>query len=116
MGRTAVIAIGVNVRPGGPYRRMTNKQWDEFREGVFDAVVTTFGADSIVAHGNGQGRDTARLDAWEPTLIIMVEVPDGAHPLDIEDALADLAWEFEQDSIALVDGHTWFVGPEGKTV
>lgn len=97
-----IVSIGRNVRN----RAMSLKRWDLFRVSVSNVVR---GHCSFVPFsGNGGG-------VWgnigEDSFTIVGVLIDESHVSPIRERLAELAKEYNQESIAMTLGEVDFVGP-----
>ena len=100
MATTVVVGIGRNVGD----EPMSDERWADFRAATADEVF--FASGKLHFEGEGTGYFEGRAER-SYTLVATVENPVGLYH-----ALADLAREFNQDSIALTTGNTSFPGSE----
>lgn len=99
---TIVVSIGRNVGD----EPMRDDRWDEFREEAID-VVCRYGV--VVFSGTGTGIDPGTT-IIEQSFTLVATLTTNITGLYRE--LAELAWAFGQESIALTTGNTAFPGSE----
>lgn len=98
---TYTVSIGRNVA-GAP---MAYQAWHDFRDATLD-TVEAFGLSPVfVGLGSGIWEDT-REDSY--TVVAIGDALEG-----LPDALAGLAWLYDQESIALTVGETTLVSADG---